>query len=69
MCSGWTTPRPVSTSGSVLWNIMLSLGSEGQFRRTLPGLDLYAWDHVSDTGKIVGEQKDKVLIRFFSRVG
>lgn len=50
LSSGWTTPRLVSTSGSVRWNTMLSLGWEGQYRRTLHALDSYAWGHASDTG-------------------
>lgn len=50
LCSGWTTPRPVSTSGSVQWSIMLSSGWEDPYKRTLHALVSYAWDHVSDTG-------------------
>lgn len=50
LSSGWTIPRPVSTSGSVLWSTTLSLGCEGRYRRILHALDSYAWDHASDTG-------------------
>lgn len=51
LSSGWTTLRPASTSGSVLWSTTLSLGWEDQYRRILPDLDSYAWGHASDTGE------------------
>lgn len=49
--SGWTTPRPVSTSGSVPLSTTLSLGWGDQCRRIPHDLDSYEWGHASDTGE------------------
>lgn len=50
LCSVWTTPRPVSTCGSVLWNTMLSSGSAAQSRRAQHAPGSSAWGHASATG-------------------